>query len=715
MVTPLPDIDTEDGSTVMLSVYEQCTEDAEVHFYETMGGGHTWSDGPPVPLGFEILGNVNRDVNTSGELLAFFERFTHPGPRPGSFVEDATDDVLDFSIDVDGVERTYALYVPPTYDGASDWPLLVVLHSFATRSRFQLTTSGILPIADREEFIVVAPQGLIRDGLDDTGEGWNIELRDDLADDVGFIDALLDELTATYVIDQRRVYAAGFSQGAGMTYQIADSFPDRIAAIAAVSSALPSPETREFAPSRPIPLLQIHGTADTIARYDQPSDRFIPFTSVLETIEIWRSINGCTDEATITDFPDLVTTDESTVTRIAYTNCTTDAPVVHFRVNGGGHSWPGSVSSLGFSGTPNQDISASEEIWDFLSQYQLPVQEGFSLLDAATDTPIPSFNPLVPGAVLDANTLPSDLNITASFDDAEIAKVIFTLNGTDVRTEYVAPYALFGDAGGDFAPGTLPVGAHVLQATAYDTQGAALKTLTTAFTVDDGSAPAILGMVLVDADSNGDLSNLIDGQALNLGDLPGALNVRAEVNDLVQSVAFDLNGGTYQRLETIAPFALFGDLGGDYLRGSFATGTNTITVTPYAGPNGTGDAGEARTLTLNIQGSASKQAGPSGRFIEGAGQQVASSEAPASFALDANYPNPFNPSTTIRFTLPEQADVHLAVYDMLGRRVATLQDGPLNVGTHNIVFDATNLPSGVYLYRLVTPAGSFSQHMTLLK
>ena len=90
-------------------------------------------------------------------------------------------------------------------------------------------------------------------------------------------------------------------------------------------------------------------------------------------------------------------------------------------------------------------------------------------------------------------------------------------------------------------------------------------------------------------------------------------------------------------------------------------------------------------------------------------------ETPASFLLQSNYPNPFNPQTTLRFDLPETAEVSLNVFDMQGRLVRKLAQGTLEEGSHEVIFNADNLPSGAYLYRLVTPVGVQSRIMTLLK
>ncbi|MFN2372945.1 MAG: Ig-like domain-containing protein [Cyclonatronaceae bacterium] len=88
---------------------------------------------------------------------------------------------------------------------------------------------------------------------------------------------------------------------------------------------------------------------------------------------------------------------------------------------------------------------------------------------------------------------------------------------------------------------------------------------------------------------------------------------------------------------------------------------------------------------------------------------------PDEYTLDQNYPNPFNPTTNIRFGLPESSTVRLEVYDLLGRRVAELQNGPMQAGYHTVSFDASRLSSGVYLYTLRTQNTTLTGKMLLLK
>ncbi len=89
---------------------------------------------------------------------------------------------------------------------------------------------------------------------------------------------------------------------------------------------------------------------------------------------------------------------------------------------------------------------------------------------------------------------------------------------------------------------------------------------------------------------------------------------------------------------------------------------------------------------------------------------------PTVLALNQNYPNPFNPSTTISFALPEQSSVRLEVYDVIGRRVATLiQNEAMPAGRHSTSFDARSLASGVYIYRLVAGDVILTKRMLLIK
>ena len=89
---------------------------------------------------------------------------------------------------------------------------------------------------------------------------------------------------------------------------------------------------------------------------------------------------------------------------------------------------------------------------------------------------------------------------------------------------------------------------------------------------------------------------------------------------------------------------------------------------------------------------------------------------PDKFILNQNYPNPFNPETKISFSLPKPANITIKVYDIMGGEVATLiNNEKKSAGSHQISFDAVNLPSGIYFYRLLSDNFSESKKMILIK
>lgn len=93
----------------------------------------------------------------------------------------------------------------------------------------------------------------------------------------------------------------------------------------------------------------------------------------------------------------------------------------------------------------------------------------------------------------------------------------------------------------------------------------------------------------------------------------------------------------------------------------------------------------------------------------------ASPETPAAFTLGPNFPNPFNPSTQIPFELPQRAQVRVTVLDVAGRTVATPAEGDFPAGRHTVAFDASGLPSGVYLYRVEAAGQVLTRKMALVK
>jgi hypothetical protein len=132
-----------------------------------------------------------------------------------------------------------------------------------------------------------------------------------------------------------------------------------------------------------------------------------------------------------------------------------------------------------------------------------------------------------------------------------------------------------------------------------------------------------------------------------------------------------------------------------------AQGDTTVTLDPAHWQQG----GGVLKATATSEDRFTLKVHPNGEFTD----------IPEEVTLSQNYPNPFNPSTTITYTVPEEMRVRLDVYDILGRRVATLVDQSQNAGRYQVQFDMTRYASGVYLYRIVTGESTLVKKMTLIK
>ena len=253
----------------------------------------------------------------------------------------------------DGVKRTFILYIPASYMQTKNVPLLINMHGLKGTAESQMNYGDFRPISEREGFIIVHPQGL----NDDQGRShWNFNPGRDTVDDVGFLLALIDQVSSEYSVDNKRVYSAGFSQGAFMSFYLVCHLGEKIAGIGAVAGA--TVDSTGCHKGFPMPIIQIHGTLDGLVSYDN--------YKIQNFMNIIVDYNICESTPKETSVPNSNTSDGSDVTHMIYKNGDKDISLEHFRVNSGGHTWPG---TKGNRENTNYDIDASEEIWRFLSQF----------------------------------------------------------------------------------------------------------------------------------------------------------------------------------------------------------------------------------------------------------------------------------------------------------------------------------------------------------
>jgi polyhydroxybutyrate depolymerase len=261
----------------------------------------------------------------------------------------------------DGITRKYIQYVPPVYNGNEAVPLVIALHGLGDNiNNFQGV--GFQFVADTANFIVVYPEAIV-EPLITQATAWNsgagvagFSLNADI-DDLGFINALIDTVSAHYNIDQNRVYATGFSMGGFMSNRLACELNNRIAAIASVAGTIGGVLTCN--PGTEIPVCHIHGTDDTNVGYGTPEgiqDNTFG-NNVADWIAFWTNNNGCGSITLEGQFPN-TQNDGYIVDYVEYGGCTNSSRVVHYKVHGADHIWlPDNQNG--------NDIFYVFEIWKF--------------------------------------------------------------------------------------------------------------------------------------------------------------------------------------------------------------------------------------------------------------------------------------------------------------------------------------------------------------
>jgi polyhydroxybutyrate depolymerase len=280
----------------------------------------------------------------------------------GFVISSTAQQTINASITHDGIERDYILYVPEIYDGSTAAPLVLNFHGFGSSASQQMFYGDFRDIADTEGFLLVHPEGTTFIG----NQFWNVGFPglSSNIDDVGFTEALIDELATLYAIDLDRVYATGMSNGGFMSFLLACQLSEKIAAVASVTGSMTQDTFDDCNAQHPTPVLQIHGTEDDVVLYNE-NNLSLPIPDV---ISYWVDHNNCETTPTTTTLPDVDVSDGSTIEHSVYEDGDNGVTTEHMKVIGGGHTWPGSV--LNTAGT-NQDIDASMEIWLFFSRYDI--------------------------------------------------------------------------------------------------------------------------------------------------------------------------------------------------------------------------------------------------------------------------------------------------------------------------------------------------------
>jgi polyhydroxybutyrate depolymerase len=251
-----------------------------------------------------------------------------------------------------GLEREYTVHLPAHYNPRRSYPLVLSFHGHKRTSQYQEELSGFSSL----DAISVYPQGLV--GTD--GEtAWTGAPYSAAADDVLLTSDLITKLQKTLCVDANRVFAAGKSNGGGFVGVLACRLAGRIAAFAPVSGAF-YPQGGACHPSRPVPILDFHGTADTTIPYAGNPEKGLP--TIPGWLAAWSTRDGCRTKP-------VSWTPVKGVIAQKWLGCDRRGTVEHYRVEGAGHVWPSTKPNLD-SATPTV-IDATPVIWRFFRNHPL--------------------------------------------------------------------------------------------------------------------------------------------------------------------------------------------------------------------------------------------------------------------------------------------------------------------------------------------------------
>ncbi len=292
------------------------------------------------------------------------------------------------------LDRAFDLHVPPGWDGTAPLPVIVLFHGGgASRGSSDRTTCPggdrasprcLVAQAEARGYAVIIPDGTggrplrgIRTWNAGGAPGWDCVSGAACqagVDDLAYVSDMLAEVGRALPIDPHRRYATGISNGGALAHRLGCQLTPALAAIAPVSGANQFADTGG-ACSPALPVLQLHGTADPCWQFDGGTHACIGVdalkTSVAATLEGWRVRNGCAATFVDTPVPDRDPTDGVTVVHRVWDGCAQATEL--YRLDGGGHTWPGGYQYLGVDevGPVDRDVDSSV-ILDFFDAHAAP-------------------------------------------------------------------------------------------------------------------------------------------------------------------------------------------------------------------------------------------------------------------------------------------------------------------------------------------------------
>ncbi|MFC1756204.1 alpha/beta hydrolase family esterase [Patescibacteria group bacterium] len=286
----------------------------------------------------------------------------------GLRMHNSKEKVLEFN----GKERRYRVHLPKDFNTNEEYPVVLALHGLSFGARVMELETGFSRLADKNDFIVVYAYGSRPNVF--IPLSWNSEFccaygYKEGIDDVGFVASLINELRTEYKVEKNKVFLTGHSNGGMLASYVALKHPDKVRAIAVVSSAVGGRLKKEDDITMleksysPIPTMIINGKDDLAVPFDggAPGDiDLYSFTSVYDAVNLWLENNECTKHpAEISN--------QDNFSKEIYNECKDGADVVLVAYHGG-HNWPGGAQDI-FRSISRKNINASQLIWEFFESH----------------------------------------------------------------------------------------------------------------------------------------------------------------------------------------------------------------------------------------------------------------------------------------------------------------------------------------------------------
>jgi polyhydroxybutyrate depolymerase len=266
------------------------------------------------------------------------------------------------TLNVADAPRQYRVAVPSEPTGKRPLPLILNFHGANSSDVGQAVYGQLEEKGPARGFVVITPNAGAPPIWDDPATRGARNYVEPSNANLAFTSALIDNAEARLCIDTHRVYATGFSNGAGMSAYLGCKLSRQLAAIAPVSGvnlAAPCPH------GKPTSVIAFHGTADASVPYGGgpfPGPPYWNLSSVETAVHAWAQRAGCRTKPA----PQSIGTE---VQRIAYRGCARSAGVVLYAVTGGGHTGPGTSIDVPMNGHTTQDINAADLILDFFAHH----------------------------------------------------------------------------------------------------------------------------------------------------------------------------------------------------------------------------------------------------------------------------------------------------------------------------------------------------------